>query len=111
VPCIFRHEQRLVKRVMTNRATCDIALCYASAMRCIMRLTTCAPAALYQSLTRNATPMTQIAQSSFVIDKKDGSPVEWEGGNMGHNTFYKTFTGDIVGTSTSSERVWSKLSC
>ena len=43
--------------------------------------------------------MTQIAQSSFVITKKDAAPVEWEGGNMGHNTFYKTFTGDIEGTS------------
>jgi hypothetical protein len=43
--------------------------------------------------------MTQIAQSSFVIDKKDAAPVEWEGGNMGHNSFYKTFSGDITGTS------------
>jgi hypothetical protein len=43
--------------------------------------------------------MTQIAQSSFVIDQKDAAPVEWEGGNMGHNSFYKTFTGDIIGTS------------
>ncbi|MBC8087468.1 MAG: DUF3224 domain-containing protein [Phycisphaerae bacterium] len=43
--------------------------------------------------------MTQIAQSSFVIDKKDAVPVEWEGGNMGHNSFHKTFSGDITGTS------------
>jgi len=43
--------------------------------------------------------MTQIAQSSFVIDKKDAVPVEWEGGHMGHNSFYKTFSGDITGTS------------
>lgn len=43
--------------------------------------------------------MTQIAQSSFVIDKKDATPVEWEGGSMGHNSFYKTFSGDITGTS------------
>lgn len=39
------------------------------------------------------------AESSFVIDKKDATPVEWTGGHMGHNSFYKTFTGDITGTS------------
>ena len=43
--------------------------------------------------------MALRAQSSFVIDKKDAAAVEWEGGNMGHNSFYKTFTGDLVGTS------------
>ena len=41
----------------------------------------------------------QHAQSSFVIDRKDAAPVEWTGGQMGHNSFYKIFTGDIVGTS------------
>ena len=41
----------------------------------------------------------QRAQSSFVIDRKDASPVEWANGHMGHNSFYKTFTGDIAGTS------------
>ncbi len=39
------------------------------------------------------------AQSSFVIDRKEAAPVEWAGGHMGHNSFYKIFTGDIVGTS------------
>ncbi|MEP6779127.1 MAG: DUF3224 domain-containing protein [Gemmatimonadaceae bacterium] len=34
-----------------------------------------------------------------MIDKKDAAPVEWAGGHMGHNSFYKTFTGDITGTS------------
>ena len=43
--------------------------------------------------------MQHIAQSSFVIDRKDATPVEWEGGSMSHNTFHKTFTGEIVGTS------------
>lgn len=43
--------------------------------------------------------MTQIAQSAFVIDRKEGAPVEWEGGSMSHNTFHKIFTGDIVGAS------------
>ena len=43
--------------------------------------------------------MTHSAQSSFVIDKKDAAPVEWEGGHMSHNSFYKTFSGDIAGTS------------
>lgn len=43
--------------------------------------------------------MTHVAHSSFVIDRKDAQPVEWQGGNMGHNTFHKTFTGDLIGTS------------
>ena len=43
--------------------------------------------------------MTHVAQSSFVIDKKDATPIEWEGGHMSHNSFYKTFSGDITGTS------------
>lgn len=43
--------------------------------------------------------MTQIAQSSFVIDRKDATPLEWEGGSMGQNNFHKTFSGDITGTS------------
>lgn len=41
----------------------------------------------------------QRANSSFVIDKKDAAVVDWDGGNMGHNSFYKTFSGDITGTS------------
>lgn len=43
--------------------------------------------------------MTHVAQSSFVIDRKDATPVEWEGGHMSQNSFYKTFSGDISGTS------------
>ncbi|MEO5896655.1 MAG: DUF3224 domain-containing protein [Vicinamibacterales bacterium] len=40
-----------------------------------------------------------IAKGSFVIDKKDVQPVEWQGGQMSHTRFYKTFTGDLTGTS------------
>ena len=47
----------------------------------------------------NRAAMTLVANSSFVIDKKDAVPVEWEGGHMSHNSFSKTFTGDITGTS------------
>lgn len=43
--------------------------------------------------------MTLVAQSSFVIDRKDATPVEWEGGLMSQNSFYKTFSGDITGSS------------
>lgn len=43
--------------------------------------------------------MTLVAQSSFVIDKKDAAPIDWEGGHMSQNSFYKSFTGDITGTS------------
>lgn len=43
--------------------------------------------------------MTLVAQSSFVIDRKDATPVEWEGGQMSQNSFYKTFSGDITGSS------------
>lgn len=43
--------------------------------------------------------MTHIAQSAFVIERKDAAPVDWEGGNMSHTTFHKIFTGDIVGMS------------
>jgi hypothetical protein len=40
-----------------------------------------------------------VSKSSFVIDKKDVQPVEWQGGQMSHTRFYKTFTGDLAGTS------------
>ena len=43
--------------------------------------------------------MALRAHSSFVIDKKDAAPIEWQGGNMGQNSFYKTFTGDLAATS------------
>ena len=39
------------------------------------------------------------ATSAFTIDKKDVNPVEWHGGQMSHTRFYKTFTGDLTGTS------------
>ena len=39
------------------------------------------------------------AKSAFVIDKKDVQPVEWQGGQMSHTRFYKTFTGAVEGTS------------
>jgi len=50
-------------------------------------------------ITLSTRHMTHVAQSSFVIDKKDAAPVEWEGGHMSQNSFYKTFSGDIIGTS------------
>jgi hypothetical protein len=40
-----------------------------------------------------------VSKSSFVIDNKDVHPVEWQGGQMSHTRFYKTFTGDLAGTS------------
>lgn len=50
-------------------------------------------------ITLSSRRMTHLAQSSFVIEKKDAAPVEWEGGHMSQNSFYKTFSGDILGTS------------
>jgi len=38
-------------------------------------------------------------KSAFTIDKKDVHPAEWQGGQMTHTRFYKTFTGEIVGSS------------
>ena len=43
--------------------------------------------------------MPQTAKSSFVIDKKTPNPVAFEGGQMTHTRFEKTFKGDIAGTS------------
>ena len=43
--------------------------------------------------------MALRAHSSFVIDRKDAAPAAWEGGQLGINSFYKTFTGDFAGTS------------
>ncbi|MGV3708553.1 MAG: DUF3224 domain-containing protein [Gemmatimonas sp.] len=43
--------------------------------------------------------MPNVANSAFVIDKKDTTPLDFEGGHMSQNNFYKTFTGDITGTS------------
>src|SRR5215207_5613056 len=39
------------------------------------------------------------AMSAFVIDSKDVQPVKWQGGQMSHTRFYKTFTGEVAGTS------------
>lgn len=39
------------------------------------------------------------ARSTFVIDRKEAAPVAWTGGAMGRNTFHKTFTGELAGTS------------
>jgi hypothetical protein len=39
------------------------------------------------------------AKGSFVIDNKDVHPVEWQGGQMSHTRFHKTFSGDLTGTS------------
>jgi hypothetical protein len=43
--------------------------------------------------------MPHVANSAFVIDKKDSTPLEFEGGHMSQNNFHKTFTGDITGSS------------
>lgn len=39
------------------------------------------------------------ADSSFVIDKKDFTPVEWAGGVCMRGRYEKVFTGDLTGTS------------
>jgi hypothetical protein len=44
--------------------------------------------------------MAQTAKSSFVIDRKMPTPVPFEGGQMTHTRFEKTFKGDIIGIST-----------
>ena len=43
--------------------------------------------------------MPKTARSAFVIDHKEGQPAKWEGGQMGHNRFEKTFTGELTGKS------------
>ena len=43
--------------------------------------------------------MPHTAKSSFVIDKKTPAAISFQGGQMTHTRFEKTFTGDIVGTS------------
>jgi hypothetical protein len=39
------------------------------------------------------------AKSSFTIDKTEETPVEWPGGSVNRARWYKTFTGDLTGTS------------
>ncbi|HEV2088219.1 MAG TPA: DUF3224 domain-containing protein [Cryptosporangiaceae bacterium] len=39
------------------------------------------------------------AESSFTVDDRDMTPVDWEGGAMSRARFTKTFTGDLVGSS------------
>jgi len=41
----------------------------------------------------------QKAKSSFTIDKTEETPVEWAGGSVNRARWYKTFTGDLSGTS------------
>ena len=43
--------------------------------------------------------MSQKAESSFTIDKTEETPVEWAGGSVNRARWYKTFTGDLTGTS------------
>jgi len=43
--------------------------------------------------------MPHTAKSSFVIDKKTPAAISFQGGQMTHTRFEKTFTGDLVGTS------------
>lgn len=43
--------------------------------------------------------MTTQARSSFTIDKKDESPIDWLGGSMNKARWRKTFAGDLTGTS------------
>lgn len=48
--------------------------------------------------TGNVAGMTH-AKSSFTVDNREMSPVDWEGGAMSRTRFTKTFTGDLVGSS------------
>ncbi len=43
--------------------------------------------------------MAQRAVSSFTLDKKDFTPVEWERADVMRARYEKTFTGDLSGTS------------
>ena len=43
--------------------------------------------------------MGRTAKCSFIIDRKTPNPVSFEGGQMTHTRFEKTFSGDITGTS------------
>ena len=43
--------------------------------------------------------MPDVAKSAFTVDKRDMLPVEWEGGQMSRTRFFKTFTGELSGTS------------
>lgn len=43
--------------------------------------------------------MPKRAQSSFTIDSKDESPIDWAGGSISHARWAKTFTGDLSGAS------------
>lgn len=43
--------------------------------------------------------MSLKAKSSFTIDKTEETPVEWPGGSVNRARWYKTFTGDLTGTS------------
>jgi hypothetical protein len=43
--------------------------------------------------------MPTQAKSSFTIDNRDNTTVEWNGGPMTRARWSKTFTGDITGTS------------
>lgn len=43
--------------------------------------------------------MSQKAKGSFVIDKTVETPVEWAGGSVNRARWFKTFTGDLTGTS------------
>lgn len=43
--------------------------------------------------------MPQKAKSPFTIDKTEETPVEWAGGSVDRARWYKTFTGDMTGTS------------
>jgi len=43
--------------------------------------------------------MSRKAKSSFTIDKTEETPVEWVDGSVNRARWYKTFTGDLTGTS------------
>ncbi|GAA3273815.1 MULTISPECIES: DUF3224 domain-containing protein [Dactylosporangium] len=43
--------------------------------------------------------MPSLAKSSFTIDNRDNTPVEWNGGPMTRARWTKTFTGELTGTS------------
>jgi hypothetical protein len=43
--------------------------------------------------------MLDHAKSTFTIDQRDTSPAPWEGGQLAHARWTKTFTGELEGTS------------
>ena len=43
--------------------------------------------------------MATCAASTFTVDRKESQPTAWEGGQMSRTQYYKSFSGDLIGTS------------